>query len=467
MARPFFTAVAVLAASLAVLLAAFGFRNESEDRVVTDYVRGKNNTVLFLTNSEYGLSNVHVATAQSLLENHPHVRVHFASFPRMSGRIARVSSLARLQNASAPNITFHELKGQSYAAAVEEKAGFVNLSSRWFEHWPGLSAYPRMGTIIQGLVAPWGRDAYLALLGSDMPFPVPWSRIPENIYLASRFIYSVYIASQRRSSTSLPRKHGEPRTSQARDGKEIFIAPHIPGSTLPLNAISKSTIGTNSIVLRSAAAAQQDPELANWLKRAPTLLVNLGSIYKYTEESASIMAQAIQVVLGQTKVSGTSLVQVLWKHSPDYEYGNDFSASLEGYIAEDRVRISSWLPIDTMAMLETGRIVASVHHGGANSYHEALSGGVPHVVVPMWVDLYNYAMLAELTGVGIYATRGTAPHWSVEGLSKAFLGVVNGPKSASMREKAQHIAQLMRKEPGSHQAAKAIAELAAQGLVPP
>ncbi|KAK8066917.1 hypothetical protein PG997_013664 [Apiospora hydei] len=114
-----------------------------------------------------------------------------------------------------------------------------------------------------------------------------------------------------------------------------------------------------------------------------------------------------------------------------------------------------------MAMLETRHIVASVHHGGANSYHEALSGGVPHVVLPMWVDLYNYATLAEVTGVGIYATRGTAPHWTVENLSNAFLGVLDGPDSASMRANSRHIAQLMRKEPGSHQTARVIADLAA------
>lgn len=80
----------------------------------------------------------------------------------------------------------------------------------------------------------------------------------------------------------------------------------------------------------------------------------------------------------------------------------------------------------------------------------------------MWVDLYNYAMLAELTGVGIYATRGTAPEWSVQGLSKAFLDVVDGPHSAEMREKAQSIGRLIRREPGSHQAAAVIACLAAQ-----
>ncbi|KAK8066918.1 hypothetical protein PG997_013665 [Apiospora hydei] len=396
MAKRILTAVAVLAALLAAFLAALGGRTGSESEVAIDYLPGKNNTVLFLTNSEYGLSNVHVATAQSLIERHPHVRVHFASFPSMASRIARVCSLARVQNPSAPNITFHELKGQSYAKAVEQKAGFMNLSSRWFEHGPGLQAYPKMATMIQGIIAPWDSDAYLALyeevqeliqmvdpavvvleillnpatdatrnanrrhvfinpgslsdqlafeqphgkgfwkypcMSSDIPFPVPWHRIPENVFLVTRFIYSVFIVPQWRGYNSQLKEFGIPSTPILRDGRGLYMSPHIPGATLPLDVISKNTMGTNSIVLRSATAVQQDPELASWLERAPTLLINLGSVYKYTEESAKSMAQAIQVVLAQTKVSGTFIAflrprcyQVLWKHCPDYEYGDDFKA---------------------------------------------------------------------------------------------------------------------------------------------
>ncbi|KAL7629625.1 hypothetical protein AAE478_001147 [Parahypoxylon ruwenzoriense] len=74
-------------------------------------VRGRNNTVLFLSNSEFGLSNVHLATAYALLEQHPEVHVHLASFPGMVPRLKRVSEHGRRKNPSAQDIVFHELPG--------------------------------------------------------------------------------------------------------------------------------------------------------------------------------------------------------------------------------------------------------------------------------------------------------------------------------------------------------------------
>ncbi|KAK8047830.1 glycosyltransferase family 1 [Apiospora saccharicola] len=504
MAERMLTVTAVVAVLLAAVLVPIGLHFGSETEVTMDYLPGKNSTVLFVTNNQHGLSNVHLATAQSLVERHPHVQVHYASFSSWGARVARVSELARMQAPSAPEITFHEIQGQSYAEAVHARVVSRNPSTMWFRHAPGLNGYPELNQMLQDFVSPWEADAHLSLYEEvqeaigrvdpavvvldgllspaidatreanrrlvfvapnslhdhlafeqpygkgfwkypcDIPFPVPWHRIPENIYLASRFIYSVYISPQWRASAALLKERGISAPTQVRDGKALYIAPHIPRGTLPLEVVRSDTLGTNSIVLESAPAAQQDSELANWLQNAPTLLINLGSAYRYSEESASIMAQAIQVVLAQTEV------QVLWKLARDYEFGDEFKDPLGGY----------WLPIDAMAMMETGHIIASVHHGGANSYHEALAGGVPHVVVPMWVDLYNYATLAEFTGVGVYATRGTAPDWSVEGLSSAFLAVLTGPNSAGMRERARAVAERMRRDPGSHQAAKAIAELA-------
>jgi hypothetical protein len=39
---------------------------------------------------------------------------------------------------------------------------------------------------------------------------------------------------------------------------------------------------------------------------------------------------------------------------------------------EDRVRVVGWLEAEPAAVLTTGRVVCSVHHGGANSYYEAV-----------------------------------------------------------------------------------------------
>ncbi|KAK8030465.1 UDP-glucoronosyl and UDP-glucosyl transferase [Apiospora arundinis] len=501
MSRRLLNTAAVLAAVLAALLAALKLKLHTTPDSTPNlgYLPGKNNTVLFLTNVLAGLSNVHLATAQSLIERHPSIRVHYASFPEMSEKIARVSSLARMQNVNAPDITFHAISGQSYIDAILVKGRPQPIAPQWAGHEPGFKGCSGRDDILQSVISPWEGDPYRSLynetrtiidtidpdvvvldyvfrpaveavrganrrhafiapgslsddiafdqpygqgfwkypsIGSDMPFPIPWLRIPENIYLGLRYTYSVNILPRLRRPVSLLRKEGVYALTPMRDGRAPWIAPHISGATLPLDTVPKGVVGTNSIILRTATAAQQDPELADWFQRAPTLLINLG------------------IVLAQTKV--------LWKFSPNPGLNMDFRAPLEEYVAQGRLRISTWLTIDAIAMFETGQIVASVHHGGANSYHEALAGGVPHVVVTMWVDLYNYAMLAEMTGVGVYATRGTAPRWTVAGLTNAFLAVVDGPRTEKMQQRAQDIAQLMQKEPGSHKAAKLIAGMATQ-----
>jgi hypothetical protein len=67
-------------------------------------------------------------------------------------------------------------------------------------------------------------------------------------------------------------------------------------------------------------------------------------------------------------------VQILWKLRPDWdnetkEAGIDDTLSKE--TQSERVRIRGWLKAEPGAMLRSGLIVCSVHHGGADSYYEA------------------------------------------------------------------------------------------------
>jgi hypothetical protein len=41
-------------------------------------------------------------------------------------------------------------------------------------------------------------------------------------------------------------------------------------------------------------------------------------------------------------------------------------------LAADRVKVLEWLSVDPLAVLQSGHVVCSVHHGGSNSFHEAL-----------------------------------------------------------------------------------------------
>lgn len=65
-------------------------------------------------------------------------------------------------------------------------------------------------------------------------------------------------------------------------------------------------------------------------------------------------------------------VQILWKYMKRSDYSDDFKLPLQQYLDSDRLRASNWLTVDPYSILETGNVVAFVHHGGSNCFHEAV-----------------------------------------------------------------------------------------------
>lgn len=98
-----------------------------------------------------------------------------------------------------------------------------------------------------------------------------------------------------------------------------------------------------------------------------------------------------------------------------------------------------------------------------NCFHEAISAGVPQVILPLWMDLYNIAMLAEQVGVGVYASHGTAPGWTVEGLVRGLERVLDDDQARAMRNKSAGLSAKTKERPGRMIAASVIAELAGSG----
>lgn len=97
-------------------------------------------------------------------------------------------------------------------------------------------------------------------------------------------------------------------------------------------------------------------------------------------------------------------------------------------------------------------------------FFPSLRAGIPQVVIPMWLDCYTYAQLAEDVGVGIYATRDTAPTWTMESLRDSLRRVVDGrEESVRLAEKAKAIGEIARRDPGRYVAAREIARLAGSG----
>ncbi|KAJ4253840.1 hypothetical protein NW762_010235 [Fusarium torreyae] len=508
-----FNRLILLTALLAVPLAYFLLGETITQH--SPYIQGHNKTVLFLTNCEPGLSNVHLATASALLEKYSDINVHYASFLSIKRKLERISSFARAKNPEAGDVSFHELKGLTFVQAIAKEGrsfisppgwkGIASLTEHiqlWISPWtfedhmdlvqeidtiidhvdpavvvldswfrPAIDvtrkknrqhAFISPNTLVDhflGIQPLWTRFWKFPAPSSGFTFPVPLRNIPENIYMNLRHIYSAMFTPDLAAKNALLKMNGlgEPTNLFGIHRPDaLWITQNTEGAMIQIDFLPPNVTCAGPIVLSGAPAAQQDPELAAWLKGSPTVLINLGSNMAYDEARTTIMSVAIAELLSKTNV------QVLWKFNKLGEFSDNPLAPLKPYLDNERVKMSDWLIADPSSLLETGDIVASVHHGGSNCFHETISAGLPQLILPLWADLYNYAALAETAGVGIWGCKATTPDWTSECLAAALLQVIDGGQvSASLTKRARQLGDKVRGgDKGRDIAAREIVKLA-------
>ena len=135
---------------------------------------------------------------------------------------------------------------------------------------------------------------------------------------------------------------------------------HLPVATVPKNVTLTGPINLAGLEKKSLAAMK----LLDWAKK-PTVLICLGSGFKYHEWQARAMLEAIQNVLRQTEV------RILWKMSKRGVY-DDYFLKTAVEESADRLRIEKWLEVGPPTLLQEGSVLAFVHHGGAGCYHDSL-----------------------------------------------------------------------------------------------
>lgn len=150
----------------------------------------------------------------------------------------------------------------------------------------------------------------------------------------------------------------------------LHLTPAFRDMDFPLH-IPGNVISCGPILRFHQPLLEKDPEMAAWLAK-PTVLISLGSHVKPTEDVAIQMAKAIQSVLDNHNDH-----QVLWKLRYEWKTSDTFQKVLGTFIDSESVRIVPWIQADIIALLETGKIAAYVHHGGANSYFEACKYATP------------------------------------------------------------------------------------------
>lgn len=305
-----------------------------------------------------------------------------------------LSSIVDIINQVSPDITVVDsLMTPGLTACWKTGVNFTCLSPNSFKDFAGplqprgASIWKYPAYVSNGLISEDGTDNLYSLM-SGYPFPVPWHLIPANIFI------SIYAIAQllKDKGPITAKKHLQDTTgTQLRtpvdllrnrpDWLKILIG-SMPELDFPLETLPSHLLGCGPIILPAPAIADCSPELAAWLARGPTIYINLGSICKVSASQAVEMAAAIKKTLdalcSHAETEGLPRRhQVIWKlqKSGDYkttEPGSEIYKILGNEISAGRVRIVSWIDTAPYSILKSGHVACSIHHGGANSFNEAV-----------------------------------------------------------------------------------------------
>ncbi|WVQ85731.1 hypothetical protein IAT38_007898 [Cryptococcus sp. DSM 104549] len=453
-------------------------------------------SILFLTMSDYGQASCQIAVIAALNEKHgKEVDIHLGSFESLRHR-------------APPGATFHTVLGYSILDNLRIKRGSMQAAREaMFDtiyHAPGFwgakAAWDRVLAVLHGetpqeyvancrdverlvlelqpdLVVvdnlyDFARDALQKLdqkfvrlspntlkdvaladqgwgiltwpgVGTGYPYPLPWY-----LYLFNLFclLYPYFIMMTDKTPMKLNvARHAAgypdnmPMFTPVEKKPTLLLCMTTPEADIP-GIIPPNVICCGPIIRTSTPLQQTDPELAAWVKQRPTVFVMLGSMYTWREDAAKEMLAALRVLLDKRKD-----LQVLWKLMKYGEYELD---GIEE--AGERMRVVDWLEAEPAAVLHTGNVVCFVHHGGSNSYHEALGTGTPQIILPAWFDCYDFAARVEYLGNGVWGNKRSAPGVATDELVSAFLKVIgssaDSPAAVRIRDRAQELGRLVTRD---------------------
>ncbi|EAQ91697.1 hypothetical protein CHGG_03632 [Chaetomium globosum CBS 148.51] len=297
------------------------------------------------------------------------------------------------------------------------------------------------------------------VMGSAFPFPVPATSIPANIFYSLTQIY--YAVTDRRTkavAAHVKKAVGADLVTfqhlmmRPPKDRKILVS-NRPEIEFPLAVVPKHLTPCGPVIRPVPPVTEVDGELDAWLRRGPTVFVCLGTHRNMEEWEALEMAEVILRLLEAAEgekgdVGGVrGKVQVLWKlkrtvlgGAAPYETGPGTKVyeALKNEIEADRVRIVDWVKPQPSAILQVKSVVLSINHGGANSFHDALT--------------------AEYLGIGLWGNKQAMPRSKAQELAPIVIDAVIGPKAEQLRGKVRQLAALCDETPGVSVAASAILE---------
>ncbi|TDZ14076.1 Glycosyltransferase sdnJ [Colletotrichum orbiculare MAFF 240422] len=490
--------------------------------------------ILFLTDSDYGQANVVLSIAYALVQSPPNVEVHIASQTRLKAadcvRYHQVVGLSHFDALNRPGnapmdtwvtkptignmlrIIFNipafslpwspeefveiyrdieHLANEIRPDVIVAEAFFApavtfchQAQTRWIALAP--NTIKEFALPVQPKMAMFWK---YPMICSSFPYPVPWHLMPLNVLYnaltAVRILTSWKWGRYHRTSTLVARELGPDVEVLTMNQLGLLTAPPeglrilVAISTdidFPFEVVPEYITPCGPITRAAPQLASEDPELATWLGRGPTIYMNLGTHHQYDVALAREVALSFRRLLALVAQNNTGQwqgLQVLWKMPRKSSECDDKDPATSDYsgpwteankilgpeLDKDRVRIVDWITAKPKSILESGHIVMSVNHGGANSFYESICSGIPQVILASWVDCFDFAQRAEILGVGKWANRKSLPFWEHNELSAALETVLLGPESEQIRQKAQELRKRHPEAAGRDMAAKEIIDL--------
>ena len=117
------------------------------------------------------------------------------------------------------------------------------------------------------------------------------------------------------------------------------------------------------------------------------------------------------------------------------------------------VRFTRWVK-DPRRIYKHPAIKVVIHHGGGNSFNEALHFGLPQMVLSQWFDTHEFAILAERFGIGLRSKY--APYLDEDDMVEKMTRMLQGEEAERIRRNTKVWSMRSRIAGGAPAAAKLI-----------
>ena len=191
-----------------------------------------------------------------------------------------------------------------------------------------------------------------------------------------------------------------------------------------------------AMVPSESPETQQNPDdLSRWLDTHPSVIyIGFGTLVQLSQSQLTTLVDAFKRLWPNH--------YILWKLTASQR-----TLLPSGEVLPSNVRIEPWLP-SQLGVLAHPNVRVFVTHGGGNGFHEGIYFGKPLLVMPFWLDCFDFAARAVDSGVGLALDH--PPSFTANEVVEKLRRLL---KESSFCERAQYWGEQLRKAGGMGRAA--------------